>query len=98
MARFTTRVVLHGVKENDSDTYSKLHEAMAKVKQIRYIYDTKDKKWYELPPAEYNCVADKTVKQISNEAHEAAKTVWKGEISILVTQGVRTWYNLAPAK
>lgn len=97
MARFTTRVVLHGVEESDTDTYEKLHAAMGRAKFSRTIQGT-DMVVYDMPPAEYNRIADgKSVDSIRDEAAAAARTVWK-EFSVLVTEGTRSWVGLKTAK
>ncbi|MCA8277869.1 hypothetical protein LGN17_35925 [Burkholderia sp. AU30280] len=97
MSKFTTRVVLHGVQDSDTETYEKLHAAMAKAKFYRTIQGSDDV-WYEMPPAEYNRVAENTnADAIRDEASAAAKTVWH-DYSILVTEGIRSWFGLKRAK
>lgn len=96
MKRFTTRVVLHGVQDSDAETYGKLHAAMAKAKFSQEI-QAPDGAWYEMPPAEYNRIADADVDKIREEASAAAATVWK-DFSVLVTEGTRSWVGLKPVK
>ncbi|QTP32602.1 MULTISPECIES: DUF2622 domain-containing protein [Burkholderia] len=96
MAKFTTRVVLHGVEESDTETYDKLHEAMEKAGFLRKIFGSDDK-WYDLPPAEYNLDADLTCAAVRDKARAAANSVWKDN-GVLTTEGVRQWIGLKPAK
>ncbi|RQS84343.1 MULTISPECIES: hypothetical protein [Burkholderia cepacia complex] len=95
MARFTTRVILHGVSDS-ADTYGKLHEAMETSGFSRKILGA-DEIWYELPPAEYNLDAEMTSDQVLNKARAAANSVWTNN-GVIVTEGARTWVGLKEAK
>jgi len=93
MARFTTRVQLDGYpKEED---YTKLHQAMKRKGFSRFIAST-DGTTYRLPHAEYNLVADRTIKQVRDNAVAAAESVWN-DIQVLVTEGTRSWHGLKEA-
>ncbi|HVU58834.1 MAG TPA: hypothetical protein VHD83_27425 [Puia sp.] len=92
MAKFTTRVELHGAYE-ESD-YEILHQAMEKVGFIRTIMDTDTKIVYKLPPAEYNAIGNFTREQVLQAAKTAAKKT-KKKFSVIVTPSTgRIWYNL----
>ena len=91
MARFTTRVELHGAQE---DHYVILHEEMENEGFRRYVIDTNSIK-YALPTAEYDKEGDYKVSEVKNSANKAAKKTGKS-FSILVTKsdGSRDWENL----
>ena len=95
MARFTTRVILHGVTDS-SDTYGRLHEAMEAAGFSRQIV-ADDGIWYDLPSAEYNLDAELTSKQVLDQARVAANSVWKDN-GVIVTEGARRWVGLKPSK
>ena len=97
MARFTTRVELHGA---DGEAYETLHEEMESRGFTRFIEDEKGHK-YQLPTAEYNLDAAATTEQVRDLAVQAAiracalhnlnKEPW-----VLVTKadGSRRWSGL----
>ncbi|MBX9767546.1 MAG: hypothetical protein K2X47_09780 [Bdellovibrionales bacterium] len=98
MARFTTRVELHGAEESDYDV---LHTEMENRDFKRTI--SGDNKEYKLPNAEYNIEIEADISAVLKLAQEAAKVVkLKGKLmkdaSILVTKSDgRTWSGLEPA-
>ena len=85
MAKFTTRVELHGA---DSEDYEILHEEMENQGFSRTI--TSDEGIiYQLPEAEYNIEGDFEIEQIL----AAAKT--GKEFGVLVSLATkRKWYGL----
>ena len=98
MARFTTRVELHEVegKELTEQVYENLHKALGRRGFTRTITGENDIV-YHLPQAEYNRIADVTAKAVRTDAVEAAESVWS-DVSVLVTQGVRSWQGLRKVK
>lgn len=93
MSRFTTRVELHEANEED---YEKLHAAMEVEGFTRTIANTAGTQYY-LPSAEYSRSGDLTNDEVLKSAKRAATTTGK-EFSVLVTQGVRRWWNLEKVK
>jgi hypothetical protein len=99
MARFTTRVELHGADESD---YNLLHAEMEKRGFERTI-KSNDGSTYKLPTAEYNAETEDSIDDVLTAAKSAAAVVkTKGRLSddasILVTQSAgRKWSKLEPA-
>lgn len=90
MAKFTTRVELHGA---NSDDYTKLHSEMERQGFRRTI--TVDGTTYHLPTAEYDYKGDITRDQVREKAAYAAGQV-KSRFAVLVTEAVaRCWQGLA---
>jgi hypothetical protein len=91
MAKFTTRVELHGADEEDYDI---LHKAMKKRGFSRTIKNNKGK-LFHLPTAEYDCQSD-DIDEVLEDAKLAAGQTEKGS-SILVTEAPkRRWTGLEP--
>jgi len=91
MAKFTTRVELHGA---DSEDYNTLYEWMEYEGFTKTITDTSTGKVYEMPEAEYNIEGEYTRVHVLNKAKAAVRKTQLA-CSILVTQsGGRRWYNL----
>lgn len=89
MARFTTRVELVDVDEDD---YEDLHDFMKAEGFTRTI--STGETIYKLPPAEYNLTGDFTINNVLGKAKAAAAKT-KLEHRILVTEaGKRRIYNL----
>jgi hypothetical protein len=89
MARFTTRVELHG--NAVGETYEQLHEAMARRGFTRTITNDSTGTTYRLPSAEYNLDANLTKEQVLELARTSATEVWT-EFDVLVTKSAgRTW-------
>ncbi len=94
MARFITRVELHGIR-HDAAEYTKLHAEMEKRGFSRTIRSS-EPKTYKLPPAEYFLDANWTSQQVLDAAKQGAAAVVK-DYSVLVTESNgSTWYNLQP--
>lgn len=90
MARFTTRVELHGASEDD---YEELHAAMAKKGFVRYITTTSGEK-LKLPTAEYNYDGGASISEILNGAKAAAESTGQ-TFAVLVTESAgRTSHGL----
>lgn len=91
MARFTTRVELHGAKLEED--YEKLHSEMAKFGFKRTV--TSDKGvTYKLPTAEYDIEGAYTIDQIRIFAGAAAAKV-RPKYAVLVTEVLqRAWDGL----
>lgn len=71
MAQFIIRVELHKANQDDYET---LHSAMYDEDLFRIIQDDITKKFYILPPAEYNYVGNLSNKEdILYKAERAAK-------------------------
>ena len=94
MAKFTTRVVLHGAAPND---YDDLHKEMEKRGFQRTIRGP-DGVEYALPDAEYDFEGDIPRKQVHQNAVAAAKAAMPArKNSVLVTESSgRVWSNLDP--
>ncbi|MGS1028836.1 hypothetical protein [Burkholderia glumae] len=93
MTAFTTRVVLHGVKE-DEQAYKDLHTAMENAGFSRTISSGNDA--YHLPPAEYDFEGTITKSAVLQKAKAAAGSV-HSDYGVLVTEAVeqgQVWYNL----
>jgi hypothetical protein len=92
MAKFTTRVELHGSHEEED--YEILHKAMEEMGFLRTILATKTNKVYKLPPAEYNAIGNFTREQVLQAAKNAAKKTKKAYSVIVTPSSGRIWYNL----
>jgi hypothetical protein len=92
--RFIVRVELHGA-EDKPDVYEELDEAMESHGFSRTIKGGT----YELPPGEYNRVADSLAAEVFKDARAAAKEVWR-DFSVLVrqTSQERVFYSLKKAE
>jgi hypothetical protein len=87
MAKFTTRVELHGAKD---DGYQTLHSEM-KDRGFTRIIEGSDGTVYKLPTAEYDYQGPVTRKDVLAKARAAAKATGRS-YWILVTESVgRTW-------
>lgn len=94
MARFTTRVELHGASYSD---YEQLHGAMEREGFSRAIRSDQGS-WYHLPTAEYDREGPLTTEQVLDSAKRAAATTGK-KFGVLVTEGFRrTWFGLPAAQ
>ncbi|KAB1230197.1 hypothetical protein [Chryseobacterium viscerum] len=83
MSQFIVRVELHKANQDDYET---LHQAMYDEDLFRIIQDDFTKKFYVLPPAEYNYVGDITDKnEVLNKVERAAKKTNRS-YSIIVTK------------
>lgn len=89
MAKFTTRVELHGAAESD---YEVLHEAMENRGFSRTILND-DGVEYHLPTAEYNLIGEYKNDAVRNLAKIAAEETGKSA-AVLVTEGSRRWSGL----
>jgi hypothetical protein len=88
MAKFTTRVELHGAGDDDYET---LHTAMESRGFSRTIASA-DGTVYKLPTAEYSYNGESTVAEVREMAKAAAQTTGK-RFAILVSESiVRSWY------
>ena len=95
MAKFTTRVELHGYLT--ADDYETLHKEMASRGYIRTITNMDTNAEYQLPAAEYNLIKDCTVDDALHLAINAAKITGKKH-SVLVTESInRRWIGLDEA-
>lgn len=92
MARFTTRVELHGARPEDYDTLHARMEAQGFTRTIA----TDQGVAYKLPTAEYNLEGNATTDQVLDKAKAAAGQV-RSTFSILVTASIRTWFGLDKA-
>ncbi|MBJ9663181.1 DUF2622 domain-containing protein [Burkholderia gladioli] len=93
MTAFTTRVVLHGVKE-DEQAYKDLHTAMENAGFSRTV--SNGTTTYHLPPAEYDFEGTIPRDDVLAKAKAAAATV-HSDYGVFVTeavQGGQRWYNL----
>ncbi|VWC05286.1 hypothetical protein BLA23254_05009 [Burkholderia lata] len=93
MPSFTTRVILHGVRE-DEQAYTDLHVAMKKAGFSRTIKG--GGKEYHLPPAEYDFDGAITKAQVIDKAKAAALSV-HDDFGVLVTEAVTSgqmWVGL----
>ena len=90
MARFTTRIELHGASRSD---YDELHAAMKKEGFTRTI--TSDTGTvYDMPWAEYNYSGGRSLQQVLDAGKRAAVTTGY-KFAILVTQSAgRKWEGL----
>lgn len=95
MAKFTVRIVLHGV--DDSDTYQELHDQMAlDLSALRQIQGPSGT-WYDLPDGEYDVSSDSTTDEVRAAALAAAMKVQpKPRPSVLVTKSAGRAWNLYP--
>jgi hypothetical protein len=93
MARFTTRVQLHGVDEGD-DAYETLHRQMKKRGFSRTIES--DSATYDLPWGSYNYVGERTIDEVHQQA-KAAAAASGHDAGIVVTEGTRKWSGLRSA-
>ena len=90
MARFTTRVELHGAS---SDDYERLHRAMEAGGFSRQITGDNGKT-YRLPTAEYAFEhATMTTSDVCNKASAIAETI-KRAPAVFVTTGSCAWLGL----
>lgn len=93
MATFTTRIELH---DSDWSDYTMLHTEMGKRGFTQFI-TADDGLVYELPPAEYNLIADLTRQQVVDLAKAAASSIVKS-YAVLVTESAgRRWHGLKRA-
>jgi hypothetical protein len=91
MAKFTTRVTLHNVRE-DSEVYEELHGNMKHEGFERTI--SSDDETYHLPHAEYCYEGNVAKGDVLVKAKRAAEKTGK-RYSVLVTKSAgRTWYGL----
>jgi hypothetical protein len=90
MAKFTTRIELHGASERD---YNTLHEAMKERGFSRTIRNSKNVK-YHLPTAEYDLIGDYQPDDVVDMARTAAAETGK-KAWVLVTEAKsRIWSGL----
>ncbi len=92
MAKFVTRVELHGATYADYET---LHTAMAAVGFRRSVLGT-DGKWYQLPTAEYSIDTDNDLAWVRDAARRAANTTGRSSWVVSVKSDGMAWY-LQPA-
>lgn len=93
MTKFTVRVMLAG---NPTEAeYAALHAAMRQRGLVRFIHGS-DGKWYRLPHAEYNRVAEASAQQVLTDVKAAVRTaVPLRTAQILVTEAkLRRWDGL----
>lgn len=91
MARFVTRVELHGASEAD---YNVLHKAMEDEGFQRTI-KSGDGTVYQLPTAQYYSDSDKERNSVLEAAKRAATKTNK-KFGVIVTESqVSTWYGLS---
>ena len=94
MARFMTRVELHGATAAD---YDRLHEEMKNVGFSRFI-QADDGTWYHLPTAEYHIQRNCTIEDVHDIARLAANRTGK-DSSVLVSEyNGLMWSGLTIAK
>jgi hypothetical protein len=94
MASFMTRVELHGANYQD---YVSLHAYMAQegfTNRIRSDAGT----IYELPPAEYNLIANCTRADVLEKAKRAAQKTMKSFAAVVSEYASCTWHGLAEVK
>jgi hypothetical protein len=92
MARFITRVELHGAVHGDK-SYDTLHTAMEDEGFSRTITSDDDVE-YHLPTAEYYIETDLTIKDVLSSAKTAANKTGK-KYGIFTGEQLRSrWHNL----
>jgi hypothetical protein len=94
MAAFNTRVELHDANYQD---YVNLHSYMAQEGYTNTIR-ADDGTTYQLPPAEYNLVANCTIAQALEKAQRAAQKTRKS-FAVLVSEYTSSrWVGLAKVR
>jgi hypothetical protein len=94
MATFMTRVELHGAVYED---YVKLHAYMAQEGFTTTIRSD-DGNVYQLPPAEYELIANCTAAQARDKAGKAATRTLKSFAIVAAERGAAAWIGLAKAR
>ncbi len=90
MAKFTTRIELHGASRSD---YDELHSAMENEDFTRTITSSSGTV-YDMPWAEYNYDGNRSLQQVSDAGKRAASTTGY-KFAILVTESAgRKWDGL----
>ncbi len=94
MASFTTRVELHDANYQD---YINLHSYMAQEGYTTTIR-ANDGTVYQLPPAEYNLVANCTISQALEKAQRAAQKTRKKFAALVSEYTNCSWVGLAQVR
>jgi len=91
MASFMTRVELHGATYQD---YTNLHAYMAQEGFTNTIRSS-DGAFYQLPPAEYELIANCTTVQAREKASKAATRTLKTFAVLTVEYSSAAWVGLS---
>ena len=90
MASFMTRVELHDATYQN---YVELHGFMAQEGYSTAILGSNGN-WYQLPPAEYNLVADCTIEAARDKASRAAQKTRKNFAVVVSQYSQAAWVGL----
>jgi hypothetical protein len=94
MAAFNTRVELHDANYQD---YLNLHSCMAH-EGYRNTIRADDGTTYQLPPAEYNLVANCTIEQALEKAQRAAQKTRKSFAVLASEYNSCSWVGLGKVR